>query len=55
MVLIYLKNHQLSEADWKIKIAVRTPTSAVTAKATVGKGDVSPKFCKIKMAKGFLR
>lgn len=29
-----------------MKIAVRTPTSAVTANATVGKGDESPKFCK---------
>ena len=41
--------YQFSEADWKMKIAVRTPTSAVTAKATVGKGDVSPKFCKAQM------
>lgn len=31
-----------------MKTAVKTPTSAVTAKATVGKGAVSPKFCKIK-------
>lgn len=29
--------------------AVKTPTNAVTAKATVGKGDVSPKFCKTKI------
>lgn len=38
-------NHLLEE-DWKIKTAVRTPTNAVTAKATVGKGDDSPKFSK---------
>ncbi len=37
---------QFLEADWKIKIAVKTPTRAVTAKATVGKGDVSPKFSR---------
>lgn len=29
-----------------MKIAVRTPTSAVTANATVGKGDESPKFSR---------
>lgn len=29
-----------------MKTAVRTPTNAVTAKATVGKGAVSPKFCE---------
>lgn len=34
-----------------MKIAVKTPTSAVTARATVGSGDVSPKFCKIKVQK----
>lgn len=34
------------DADWNIKTAVRTPTNAVTAKASVGKGDVSPKFCR---------
>lgn len=38
-------NHLL-DADWNIKTAVRTPTNAVTAKASVGKGDVSPKFCR---------
>lgn len=40
------ESHQLLEADWKMKIDVRTPTNAVTAKATVGKGVVRPKFCK---------
>lgn len=39
---------QFFEADWKMKTAVRTPTNAVTAKATVGRGLVSPKFCKAK-------
>lgn len=29
-----------------MKTAVRTPTNAVTAKATVGRGDTRPKFCK---------
>lgn len=32
--------------------AVKTPTNAVTAKAAVGKGDVSPKFCKTKNRHG---
>jgi len=32
-------------ADWNIKTAVKTPTNAVTAKATAGNGVVSPKFC----------
>jgi hypothetical protein len=32
-----------------MKTAVKTPTSAVTAKATVGSGLVSPKFCNIKV------
>jgi hypothetical protein len=41
--------NQFSEADWKMKTAVKTPTSAVTAKATVGSGLVSPKFCNIKV------
>lgn len=40
------KGNQLSEEDWKMKTAVRTPTRTVTAKATVGRGDVSPKFCR---------
>lgn len=40
------KSHQLLGADWKMKIAVKTPTNAVTAKATVGKGVVSPKFSR---------
>lgn len=38
-----------SEPDWKMKTAVKTPTNAVTAKAAVGRGLVSPKFCTIKM------
>lgn len=28
-----------------MKMAVNTPISAVTPKATVGNGEVSPKFC----------
>lgn len=34
-----------------MKTAVKTPTNAVTAKAAVGRGSVSPKFCttKVKM------
>lgn len=28
-----------------MKTAVKTPTNAVTAKAAVGRGLVSPKFC----------
>lgn len=35
-----------------MKTAVRTPTNAVTAKATVGNGVVSPKFCKGDKKKG---
>lgn len=31
-----------------MKTAVKTPTRAVTAKATAGMGDVSPKFCEIR-------
>lgn len=38
----------MSEPDWKMKTAVKTPTNAVTAKAAVGRGLVSPKFCTIK-------
>lgn len=30
-----------------MKTAVRTPTNPVTANATVGRGDVRPKFCKM--------
>lgn len=40
------QNFQLLEADWKIKTAVRTPTNAVTANATVGRGAVRPKFSR---------
>lgn len=39
---------QFFDADWKMKTAVRTPTNAVTANATVGRGDVRPKFCEWK-------
>lgn len=35
---------QFLEEDWKMKTAVRTPTNAVTAKATVGNGLATPKF-----------
>lgn len=41
-----LQSDQLFEADWKINIAVKTPTNAVTPSATVGNGDVSPKFSR---------
>lgn len=36
--------NQFLEEDWKMKTAVRTPTNAVTAKATVGNGLATPKF-----------
>uniref|UniRef100_A0A2P2KBI7 Stress enhanced protein n=1 Tax=Rhizophora mucronata TaxID=61149 RepID=A0A2P2KBI7_RHIMU len=44
---------QFFEADWKMKIAVRMPTTPVNAKATVGKGVVSPKFCNTKIIVDF--
>lgn len=37
-------NNQFFEADWKMKTAVKTPTNAVTANATVGMGPETPKF-----------
>lgn len=37
---------QLLEEDWKMKIAVKMPTKAVTPNATVGSGDVRPKFSR---------
>ena len=38
--------YQFLEEDWKMKTAVRTPTNAVTAKATVGNGLATPKFSR---------
>lgn len=38
------RNNQFFDADWKIKTAVKMPTNAVTANATVGKGPETPKF-----------
>lgn len=40
------ENNQFFDADWKMKRAVRTPTNAVTANATVGKGPETPKFSR---------
>lgn len=39
-------NNQFFEADWKMKTAVKTPTNAVTANATVGMGPETPKFSR---------
>lgn len=36
---------QFLDADWKMKYAVRTATSTVTAKGTVGNGVMTPIFC----------
>lgn len=42
---------QFFAADWKMKSAIREPASPVTAKAAIGRGLVSPKFCKFQINK----
>lgn len=45
--------HQSGVPDWKMRKAVSTPTTPVSASASVGSGAVSPTFCAA--AKDFQR
>lgn len=55
LAVLKLGCNQFLKADWKMKTAAKAPTNPVDAKATVGKGVVSPKFCKANMSRDLLR